>query len=143
MSRKLLPVRSQLKKHWKRYEICSKLTLKTSERRNWRRHGVFSINFEHISRFFSSVYVVNFEYVNVYWVNAVLNVFKVNNQPTVSRKCVVSSTLILCLFNFEHVLERNVAQVIYTKTHMTKKQRKESNQKLTLFNPLNASVALI
>ena len=75
--------------------------------------------------------------------NAVLNVFKVNNQPTVNRKCVVSSTLILCLFNFEHVLERNVAQVIYTKTHMTKKQRKESNQKLTLFNPLNACIALI
>ena len=30
-------------------EICSKLTIKTSERRQWRRSGVFIVNFEHIS----------------------------------------------------------------------------------------------
>ena len=30
-------------------EICSKLTIKTSERRHWRRSGVFIVNFEHIS----------------------------------------------------------------------------------------------
>ena len=29
--------------------ICSKLTLKTPERRQWRRSGVFNNNFEHIS----------------------------------------------------------------------------------------------
>ena len=32
-----------------RCEICSKLTIKTSERRQWRRSGVFIINFGHIS----------------------------------------------------------------------------------------------
>ena len=32
-----------------RYEICSKLTIKTPERRHWRRSGVFFVNFEHIS----------------------------------------------------------------------------------------------
>ena len=32
-----------------RYEICSKLTTKTSERLHWRRSIVFAINFEHIS----------------------------------------------------------------------------------------------
>ena len=32
-----------------RYEICSKLTIKTPERRHWRRSGVFSVNFDHIS----------------------------------------------------------------------------------------------
>ena len=32
-----------------RYEICSKLTIKTSERRQWRRSGVFIVNFKHIS----------------------------------------------------------------------------------------------
>ena len=30
-------------------EICSKLTMKTPERRQWRCSGVFIINFEHIS----------------------------------------------------------------------------------------------
>ena len=33
----------------KRYEICSKLTIKTPERRHWRRCGVFIVNFKHIS----------------------------------------------------------------------------------------------
>ena len=33
----------------KRCEICSKLTIKTPERRHWRRSGVFVANVEHIS----------------------------------------------------------------------------------------------
>ena len=36
----------------KRCEICSKLTTKTLERRQWRRSGVFIVNFEHISHLF-------------------------------------------------------------------------------------------
>ena len=32
-----------------RCEICSKLTIKTLERRHWRRFGVFIVDFEHIS----------------------------------------------------------------------------------------------
>ena len=32
-----------------RCEICSKSTIKTPERRQWRRSGVFIVNFEHIS----------------------------------------------------------------------------------------------
>ena len=32
-----------------RCEICSKLTIKTPERRQWRCSGVFIANFEHIS----------------------------------------------------------------------------------------------
>ena len=32
-----------------RCEICSKLTIKTPERRHWRRSGVFIVSFEHIS----------------------------------------------------------------------------------------------
>ena len=37
----------------KKYEICSKLTLKIKipEQRQWRRSGVFIVNFEHISHF--------------------------------------------------------------------------------------------
>ena len=32
-----------------RCEIYSKLTIKTAERRQWRRFAVFIVNFEHIS----------------------------------------------------------------------------------------------
>ena len=33
-------------------EICSKLTIKTSEQRNWSHSGVFLFNLEHISHIF-------------------------------------------------------------------------------------------
>ena len=33
-----------------RHEICSKLTIKTPERRQWRPSGVFIVTFEHISQ---------------------------------------------------------------------------------------------
>ena len=49
----------------KRYEICSKLTIKSPQRRS----TVFFVNFEHISYhfiLFSSVSTVGFEQVNVY-----------------------------------------------------------------------------
>ena len=50
----------------KRCEICSKLTIKTPQRRS----TVFIVNFEHISylHLFSSVSTVGFEQVNVCWV---------------------------------------------------------------------------
>ena len=31
-----------------RCEICSKLTIKLPERRQWRRSGIFIVNFEHV-----------------------------------------------------------------------------------------------
>ena len=51
---------------WKRCETCSKLIIKTPERRHWRRPGVLIVNFEHISHLFSSV-SIDFEQVNVSW----------------------------------------------------------------------------
>ena len=36
----------------KRCEICSELTIKTPERRHWRRSRAFVVNFEHISHLF-------------------------------------------------------------------------------------------
>ena len=36
----------------KRFDICSKLTIKAPERRQWRRLDVFIVNFEHISHHF-------------------------------------------------------------------------------------------
>ena len=44
--------------------MCSKLTIKTSEQRQWRS-GVFIVNFEHISHHVS---IVDFEQVNFRWV---------------------------------------------------------------------------
>ena len=55
-----------------RCEICSRLTIKTPERRHWRRwrrSGVFIVNYEHITC--SSVSIVNFEQVNADWVGDV------------------------------------------------------------------------
>ena len=41
-----------------------KVNVKTSERRQWRRSGVFIVNFEYISHLCSSVSNVSFEHVN-------------------------------------------------------------------------------
>ena len=48
-------------------EVCSKLTIKTSERRHWRRSGVFIVNFEHISHLVLVFLFVHFEHVIVGW----------------------------------------------------------------------------
>ena len=53
-----------------RGEICSKLTMKTPDRRHWHRSGVFIVNFEHISHFVS-VSIVNFEHVIAGWVKVI------------------------------------------------------------------------
>ena len=56
----------------KRCEICTKLTIKTPERRHWRRSGIFIVNIEHIFIPFSSVSIADFEQVNVagkLWIN--------------------------------------------------------------------------
>ena len=46
-----------------RYEIRSKLTIKTPERRQWRRSSVFVVNFERQWRRFD-VFIVNFEHIS-------------------------------------------------------------------------------
>ena len=43
----LLKVNNRNTRTW--CEICSKLTIKTTERRHWRRSGVFIVNFEYVS----------------------------------------------------------------------------------------------
>ena len=54
-----------------RCEICSKLTIKTPERRQWCCSGVFIVNFEHISHvvlvFLLLTLNMNLGYVNVIW----------------------------------------------------------------------------
>ena len=48
-------------------EIFSELTIKTTERRHWRRSGVFIVNFEHVSHLFTAS-IFDFEQLNVGWV---------------------------------------------------------------------------
>ena len=48
-------------------EIGSKLTIKTPEQRQYRRSGVFIVNFEHILHLFSNASIVDFEQLNVRW----------------------------------------------------------------------------
>ena len=43
----------------KRFEICSKLTIKTPEQRQWCRSGIFIINFAHISYLFLMFLLLN------------------------------------------------------------------------------------
>ena len=47
-----------------RCEICSKLTIKTPKRRQWRRFGVFIVNSEQFSHLCSSVPIANSEHIN-------------------------------------------------------------------------------
>ena len=49
-----------------RCEICSKLTIKILERRQWRRTGIF--NFEHISHLFLVFQLLTLNKINVSWV---------------------------------------------------------------------------
>ena len=56
-----------------RCEICSKLTIKTPKRHQWRHFGVFIVNFENISHLCSSFAMVNFEYVITGWDDANLD----------------------------------------------------------------------
>ena len=44
-----LVVQSQQRKHQNNMSICSKLTIKTPERRQWRRSGVFIVDFEQVN----------------------------------------------------------------------------------------------
>ena len=84
-------------------EICSKLTIKTPERRQWHRSGVFIVNFEHISHLFPSVsIVVDFQQVNVSWESytSILLFFQPINflsWPAVAVGATVTQSVLLSL----------------------------------------------
>ena len=63
-----------------RCEICSKSTIKTPERRQWRRSGVF-VNFEHISHFV--LVFIKFDHVIAGWiVDIMYECIILNDSPT-------------------------------------------------------------
>ena len=55
-----------------RCEICSKLTIKTQERRQWHGFGVFDVNFEHILQLVLVFLLINIEHVITDWVRTLL-----------------------------------------------------------------------
>ena len=54
-------------KNRKRCEICSKLTIKTTERRQRRCSDVITVNFEHILHLFLLFILFDSEQLNVSW----------------------------------------------------------------------------
>ena len=54
-------------KNRKRFEICSKLTIKTTERRQRRCSDVITVNFEHILHLFLLFILFDSEQLNVSW----------------------------------------------------------------------------
>ena len=67
-----------------RCEICSKLIIKTLERRRWRCSGVFIVNFEHISHLVLVFLLVNFEHVIAGWGVAIFRGSLFSNQITLN-----------------------------------------------------------
>ena len=58
-----------------RGEICSKLTIKTLERRHWSLSGIFIVNFENISHLALVFFIVNFGYAIAAWVAFISHTF--------------------------------------------------------------------
>ena len=92
----------------KRWEICSKLIIKTPEWRQWRRSDIFTVNFEHISHLFSSVSIVDFKQVNVskwrvWWKFIHLQVYPLAFcEQLLLKKCEVTRIVSNCNRNRTH-----------------------------------------
>ena len=67
-----------------RYEICSKLTLKIPERRQWHRSGIFTVNFEHISHFVLVFLLIN---LNMWLLVFFLNFILIKDQTQTASTC--------------------------------------------------------
>ena len=116
----------------KKCEICSKLTIKT-ERRQWRRSGVFIVNFEHISHLFpvllllpwASKWLHDSLRVNAFlYFNAVLNLELMPLESIEIRKQLFTDApQDKCPWNFHSIRrpqvcncikKQNVVQVFYS-----------------------------
>ena len=75
------PVQSLRRNNRKSDEICSKLTIKMSERRQWRLHGVFMVTLNMFHTFFF-YFSLDFEQDNFWWVASLVH-FK--SQPNLPR----------------------------------------------------------
>ena len=97
-----------------RYEICSKLTIKTSERRQWRR--CFHCQLWTYFTSWSSVSIVNFEQVNAGWIALSHNGYSINvANCEIFRKIrwLIFCFLTTCFANLEYLLKetRNSSKI--------------------------------
>ena len=102
----------------------------------WRRFGVFIVNFEHISHLCSSVSIVDFEHVIVGWnINKVLNNILTDNRKIAPRgsffKRVQNNIPFMVLIPFKYV-----ASTFYTIA-------RSSREKLVKMGPLPNFLVLI
>ena len=86
-------------------KLTSKLIMKKSKWRRWRRSGIFIDNFEHISHLFSSVSTVEFEHVNVCWVLDLKIKITYSKSLTQNHllKLTICKTIFLSLLNIRHI----------------------------------------
>ena len=96
-----------------RCKICLELTIKTPARRYWRHSGMFIVNFDHISHFFSSVSVVDFEQINV---SLVTNNVSIIYHPGSKS---VDDEVYWRLFLFENISEVNLGTIITSAWHQS------------------------
>ena len=86
-------------------KLTSKLIMKKSKWRRWRRSGIFIDNFEHISHLFSCVSTVEFEHVNVCWVLDLKIKITYSKSLTQNHllKLTICKTIFLSLLNIRHI----------------------------------------
>ena len=97
-----------------RYEICSKLTIKASERHQWRR--CFHCQLWTYFTSWSSVSIVNFEQVNAGWIALSHNGYSINvANCEIFRKIrwLIFCFLTTCFANLEYLLKetRNSSKI--------------------------------
>ena len=73
-------------------ELCSKLTIKIPEQRQWRSSGIFIVNFEHI---------VNVEHVNAGWDHSLLTILFSFWRGKVCRNIRLLESMILSQVSFK------------------------------------------
>ena len=80
----------------KKFKICSKLTIKTPERRHWCHSGVFFVNFEHIPHLFLVFLLLNLNWFfliilrDAFWIPSNIydgNICENSYQQLFSQKC--------------------------------------------------------
>ena len=101
-----------------RCEICSKLTIKTPERCNWHRFGLFIVTLNIFHTFFYCFYCY-FEQVNVSWEGAILQLANLQNNWLYAE--VINRSFHWNFQNsyFQCIFKKNKKKTVYKKSTLT------------------------